>query len=233
MRSRPTSALDSGVEAVRHFNRFYTRRIGVLREGLLRSPFSLTQGRVLYELAHRRAPTAVDLRRELGLDAGYLSRLLAGFRKKGLVSRERSESDGRRSLLRLTRRGRQSFAVLDARARAEVRGLLRKLDRRDQGRLIDDMRGIETLLGGVPQRPARYVLRPPRPGDLGWVVHQHGLLYAEEYGWGSRFEALVARIVAEFVEHRDPKRERCWIAESGDGERVGSVFLVKKSQAVA
>ena len=223
---------EARVDAVRRFNRFYTRRIGVLQEGLLQSPFSLAEARVLYELTHRDAPAAAELGRDLGLDAGYLSRILRGLRRRGLVGRRPSASDGRRSLLGLTRRGRAAFATLDERSRLEVGAMLEALPPGGQGRLVESMGTIERLLGGAPRAAAPYVLRAPHPGDMGWVVHRHGVLYAQEYGWDERFEALVAEIVARFVKTFDARRERCWMAEA-DGEVVGSVFLVRQSRSVA
>src|SRR5262245_38280249 len=214
---------DTDVDAVRRFNRFYTRQIGVLREGLLDSPFSLTEARVLYEIANREAPTAAALGKALGLDAGYLSRILRGFRRRGLVERRRSEADGRQGLLSLTGRGRTSFAGLDERSRREVRAMLDRLPAAGQRRLVESLGTAEELLGGKPPVPsaAPYLLRAHQPGDMGWVVHRHGVLYAQEYGWDETFEALVAEIVARFVKHFDPKRERAWIAER-DGEILGS-----------
>jgi DNA-binding MarR family transcriptional regulator len=226
------SDFDQRVAAVRRFNRFYTKQIGVLHEGLLRSPFSLTEARVLFELAHREKPTATELSKELGLDAGYLSRILRGFGKRGLVSRKSSATDGRQSLLWLSRKGRDAFATLDARSRDEIGGMLSALPTPDQVRLIEAMHAVEELLGAQPERSAPYLLRPHQPGDMGWVVHRHGALYAQEYGWDEQFEALVAAIVAKFIQRYDPKRERCWMAEK-DGEIVGSVFLVKQSKTVA
>jgi DNA-binding MarR family transcriptional regulator/GNAT superfamily N-acetyltransferase len=226
---------DRRVDAVRHFNREYTRRIGVLGEGLLDSPFSLTQARVLYELAHREQPTASVLGAELGLDAGYLSRILSAFGRRGLLARRPSKTDGRRSLLRLTPRGRQEFAKLDAASADQVRGLLAPLSATDQQRLVSAMRTIEDLLrdgGGAATARPPCRLRAPRPGDMGWVIHRHGEVYDREWGWGEGFEALVAEIVVRFMEKHDPKRERAWIAEL-DGERVGSIFLVAKSKTVA
>jgi DNA-binding MarR family transcriptional regulator/N-acetylglutamate synthase-like GNAT family acetyltransferase len=220
------------VAAVRRFNRFYTARIGVLHEGLLHSPFSLTEARVLYELAHRDQPTATELGKDLGLDAGYLSRILRGFTQRGLVARTSSTADGRQTLLSLTRKGRGAFAPLDARSREEVGAMLSARGSPEQARLIQAMRTIEELLAPRPQRAASYILRPHQPGDMGWVVHRHGVLYALEYGWDERFEALVATVVAKFIAHFDPTRERCWMAEK-DGEVVGSVFLVKQSRTVA
>ena len=220
------------VEAVRHFNRFYTRQIGVLREGLLRSPFSLAEVRVLYEIAHRDEPTAAELSKDLGLDAGYLSRILRDFTRKGLVEKRPSKSDGRLCLLRLTRKGRKEFAALNARQDEEVGAMLNELSGEDHARLVESMRTIQGLLGPQTEQKVPYILRPHHPGDMGWVVHRHGVLYAQEYGWDEHFEALVAEIVAKFIRDYDPKRERCWIAER-HGEVVGSVFLVKRSKTVA
>jgi DNA-binding MarR family transcriptional regulator/GNAT superfamily N-acetyltransferase len=220
------------VAAVRRFNRFYTKRIGVLHEGLLQSPFPLTEARVLYELALHEGVTATELGRELGLDAGYLSRILRRFGERGLIRRMPSQADGRQHHLWLTERGRAAFAPLDEASRAEVGGMLAELSETQQEGLLEAMATLERLLGShpLPERP--YILRRHRPGDMGWVVHRHGMLYAEEYGWDERFEALVAAIVAQFVERYDPRRERCWIAER-DGEVLGSVFLVKESEQVA
>ena len=220
------------IAAVRHFNRFYTRQIGVLREKPYQSSLSLTEVRVLYELAHREKPTAAELSTDLGLDAGYLSRMLAGFGKRGWLDKKTCAADGRQSLLSLSRRGRKILAPLDARSREEVGKILSGLSAAEQSHLIDAMHTIEKLLGDQSgQRPA-YILRAHQPGDMGWVVHRHGALYAREYGYDERFEALVAEIVAKFVQKFDPKRERCWIAEK-DGEIVGFVFLVEHSKTVA
>ncbi len=232
----PAESFDQRIAAVRRFNRFYTQKIGVLEEGLLRSPFSLAQVRVLYELAHRNQPTAAELAKDLGLDAGYLSRMLSDFEKRGLIEKKASEADGRQSLLSLTEHGQQAFAPLNARAQEEIGALLKNLSAAEQSQLIHAMHTIGTLLGARSERQAEpetpYILRPHQPGDMGWVVHRHGVLYAQEYGWDERFEALVADIVAEFIQHYDPKRERCWIAER-EGEIVGSVFLVQQSKTVA
>jgi DNA-binding MarR family transcriptional regulator/GNAT superfamily N-acetyltransferase len=224
--------LDRRVAAIRRFNRFYTRQIGVLGDGYLGSPFSLSEVRVLYELAHRDESTASELSRELGLDAGYLSRMLRGFEQHGLVGRRRSASDGRRSLLSLTEHGRAVFAPLDAGARDQIAGLLGGLSTEEQERVVAAMGTIERLLGDRGEARVPYLLRPPQPGDMGWVVQRHGALYAQEYGYDERFEALIAEIVAAFVQRFDPKRERCWIAEM-EGENVGCVFLVRESEAVA
>jgi DNA-binding MarR family transcriptional regulator/N-acetylglutamate synthase-like GNAT family acetyltransferase len=223
---------DPTIDAVRGFNRFYTHQIGVLREGLLQSPFSLTEARVLYEIANRPHPTATQLCQELGLDPGYVSRILGKLGKRGLVSRSASPSDGRQVLLELSARGRKTFATLDARQCAEIRAMLRLLPPAGQSRLVQAMRSIETLLGARIDPKTPYVLRSHRSGDMGWVVHRHGVLYAQEHGYDEQFEALVAEIAAKFIQHFDPKRERCWMAEK-DGEIVGSVFLVKKSKTVA
>jgi DNA-binding MarR family transcriptional regulator/N-acetylglutamate synthase-like GNAT family acetyltransferase len=219
------------IDAVRRFNRFYTRRIGVLREGLLGSPYTLTEARLLYELAQGGQATASALGRELGLDLGYLSRLLQGLRRRGLVRAKRAAHDGRQSLLTLTAKGRQAFRVLNSRSRDEMASMLKPLGERDRNRLVEAMRTVQGLLTSEKTDSA-VLLREPRPGDLGWVVHRHGALYAEEYGWDERFEALVAGIVARFVKHFDAARERCWIAEI-DGERVGAVLVVKQSRSTA
>jgi DNA-binding MarR family transcriptional regulator/GNAT superfamily N-acetyltransferase len=221
-----------GVEAVRRFNRFYTRQIGVLEEGLLRSPFSLAEARVLYELAHRDQPTAAELCKELGLDAGYLSRILRGFARRGLIEKRPSRTDGRQSLLALSADGRAAFGLLDRAARHQIGALLEPLSGDGQGRLLQAMRTIETLLGAAPEPRVPYLLRSHQPGDLGWIVHRHGALYAEEYGFDEQFEALVAEIVAQFARQHDPRRERCWIAER-DGLPVGSVMLVRQSDEIA
>jgi DNA-binding MarR family transcriptional regulator/N-acetylglutamate synthase-like GNAT family acetyltransferase len=220
------------VEAVRRFNRFYTLQIGLLGKGYLDSPFTLSQVRVLYELAHRNAPTASEIAKSLGLDAGYLSRMLASFRKRGLLESKTSESDARQSHLSLTGKGRAAFAQLEAKSAAGVSKLIEGLSPVEQARLTGAMETIEGLLGQRTEPKVPYLLRPHQPGDIGWVVHRHGVLYAQEYGWDERFEALVARIAAEFIQKFDAKRERCWIAER-DGAIVGSVFLVKKSDRVA
>ena len=226
------SDFDRRVGDVRRFNRFWTRRIGVLREGYLESPFSLTEVRVLYELAHCEETTAGEIREELGLDAGYLSRLLRGFEKDGLIHKRPSEADGRRRLLRLTERGRDAFALLDETSRNDIGAMLAGLSIGGQERLVGAMRTIEGLLGARSEPEVPYILRPHWPGDMGWVVHRHGVLYAREYGWDERFEALVAEIVAKFIQRYDPKQERCWIAER-EGGIVGCVFLMRESEEIA
>jgi DNA-binding MarR family transcriptional regulator/GNAT superfamily N-acetyltransferase len=220
------------IAAVRQFNRFYTRRIGVLHEGLLDSPYSLTEVRVLYELAHRNGLTARDLARDLGLDHGYLSRILQSFARRGFVRRDTAASDARQRPLTLTPSGRRAFAPLDRRSQKEVAAMLAPLAEGDQRRLTGAMNAIEALLEAPDAPSTPFVLRTHRPGDMGWVIQAHGELYWREYGWDERFEALVAHIAAEFIDKHDARRERCWIAER-DGERVGSVFLVRKSATVA
>lgn len=217
---------DTRIEAIRRFNRFYTGRIGVLDEGLLDSTFTLTESRLLWELAHRDRLTATELARTLALDPGYLSRLLSGFKARGLIKSTRSKDDGRHQHLSLTVAGRRAFAPLDTRSQAEVTALLAPLADAQQRLLLESMGTIERLLGEPAPRAAPFELRPHRAGDIGWVVSRHGALYADEYGWDLRFEALVARIAADFIERFDPAREACWIAER-DGVNVGSVFLVQ------
>ena len=224
--------IDTRIAAIRRFDRFYTRQIGVLAEGYLESDFSLTEARVLYELAHRDRPTATEIARDLGLDAGYLSRILRSFKGRGLIHKELSGVDARQRFLSLTERGRRVLAPLDARARERIGAMLRGLSTEEQDRLVNAMTSIERLVDRRPEPPASCVIRPHRPGDMGWVVHRHGVLYAREYGWDERFEALVAGIVAKFIQHHDARRERCWIAEQ-DGEIVGSVLLVKGSPTAA
>ena len=225
--------LHQRIAAIRRFNRFYTKRIGVLQEGLLKSPFSLSESRVLYELAHAKGATARDLCRELGLDAGYVSRMLSGFEKRGLIEKTPSASDARQNTLSLTPAGWDAFIPLDSRSDEETGALLGRLPAADQERLAEAMGTIETLLGSPPiERAAAIVLRPHRPGDIGWVVSRHGALYADEQGWGPAFEAFVAEQSAKFIRDFDPKREACWIAER-DGVNTGSVFLVKHSEDIA
>jgi DNA-binding MarR family transcriptional regulator/GNAT superfamily N-acetyltransferase len=219
------------VAAVRAFNRFYTSRIGVLREGLLESSYSLTEARVIFELAQREVTEAAALRRSLGVDAGYLSRILARFDADGIVSRERSASDGRRQVVRLTDGGRAAYQMLDTRSAAEIGALLARLAEEEQRSLVGAMREIRRVLDPAPSREP-FALRPPGPGDLGWVVQRHGAVYAREYRWDETFEALVARIVADFVDQREPARERAWIAEL-DGQPVGCIFCVKREDHLA
>jgi DNA-binding MarR family transcriptional regulator/GNAT superfamily N-acetyltransferase len=218
------------IEAVRRFNRFYTRRIGALQEGLLNTPFSLAEARVLYELAQREQTTAKVLGDELELDAGYLSRILRRFERNGLLERRVSAQDGRQQLIQLTAEGRSAFSDLNAASRRDVGSLLRALPKPDQAKLVSALQEVSTLLAASPTAP-EWSVRPHRAGDMGWVVQLHGELYAREYAWDADFEALVAEIVARFLRKFDPAWERCWIAEL-DGENVGSVFLVRKSKTV-
>ena len=216
------------VDTVREFNRFYTRRIGVLHEALLDSGFTLTESRLLWELAHCDSTTATDLARSLELDAGYLSRLLRGFKERGLIKATRSKDDARTSHLSLTAAGRRAFAPLDTRSQQQVNDLLARLAEPQQQQLLQAFGQIGRLLDESSTRAAKspYLLRPHRPGDIGWVVSRHGALYAQEYRWDMRFESLVARICADFIDHLDAQREACWIAER-DGANVGCVFLVQ------
>jgi DNA-binding MarR family transcriptional regulator/N-acetylglutamate synthase-like GNAT family acetyltransferase len=222
---------ETRISAVRAFNRFYTRQLGVLGQRLLESPFSLSEARVLYELAHRDSVAAKEIGIELDLDAGYLSRIVQKFDDDGLISRKPLPADRRQYQLTLTTRGRQAFAKLDRSSHQDVAKMLRSLSETDRRRLTAAMATIEELLGAAPpSRPA--ILREPRPGDMGWVVQSHGAQYASEYGFDASFEALVAEISAQFLKSFDASRERCWIAEI-DGAPVGSVFLVRHDDEVA
>jgi DNA-binding MarR family transcriptional regulator/N-acetylglutamate synthase-like GNAT family acetyltransferase len=239
MASVPTACVvpKQYVQSMRRFNRFYTRQIGLLDEGFLDSPFSLTEVRTLYELAHRKQSTAVQLCRDLGLDAGYLSRMLRKFEKHRWIERKISRQDARQSRLLLTKGGRKVFSPLNARSAEQVSAIMAKLEPPQQEALVRAMQTIESILtseGAGRKKPEEraYAVRPPKPGDMGWVVHRHGVLYFEEYKYDERFEALVAGIVAEFVESYNPDRERCWMMESDD-QIVGSAFLVEKSKTVA
>ncbi|TGS14928.1 GNAT family N-acetyltransferase [Mesorhizobium sp. M2E.F.Ca.ET.209.01.1.1] len=220
------------IDTVRAFNRFYTRQIGLLDESLLKSPFSLTEARVLYELAHRDGLVASDLVRDLGLDPGYVSRLLKKFEERGLVERAATEADARRASIALTPAGREAFAPLNQASHDQVRALLDRMAPADQDRLVKAMRTVQDLLGDRPESKVPYILRPLQVGDIGWITRRQGMLYTEEYGWDGTYEALVAEILAEFVKKFDPRWERAWIAER-EGEVVGSVFVVRKSPKVA
>ena len=216
---------------MREFNRFYTNVLGLLREGLLDTPYSLTEARVIFELARQDQAEAGALRRSLDIDAGYLSRILARFEADGLITRQRAPSDGRRHVIWLTESGREAFRMLERKASDQIAALLAALAEDDQRRLIAAMAAIREAVEGSP-RPATFVLRPPSPGDLGWVVHRNGALYAEEYGWDASYEALVARIVAEYAGGADPAREAAWIAEL-DGAPAGCVFCMRKTDTTA
>jgi DNA-binding MarR family transcriptional regulator/N-acetylglutamate synthase-like GNAT family acetyltransferase len=223
------------IAALRRFNRFYTRQIGVLRRTYLDSGYALGELRVLYEIAHADAPTATDIARALDFDPGYLSRMLRNFEQRRLIVRRTSASDARQSHLALTERGRRVFAPLERRTQLQAGAMLKKLSAAEQARLTAAMATIEDLIGRRPQPAALdqgYILRAPKPGDFGWMVARHAELYAKEYGWIAPFEGLCAQIVADFASDNDPQRERCWIAEM-DGENVGCVMLVKESGDVA
>lgn len=225
------STIDQRIGSVRAFNRFYTNVIGALRGGLLDTPYSLTEARVLFELGHADATEVAELRRALDIDRGHLSRMLSRFDGDGLVVRERSTEDGRRQVIRLSDAGRATMAMLGTRADDEVRNLLAPLSDRDQGTLIGAMGTIRSVLERTRSEPS-YVIRPLGPGDLGWVVHRHGVLYATEYGWDETFEGLVAQIVADYARDRDERRESAWIAEV-HGEPAGCVFCTKREEHVA
>lgn len=220
------------IDTVRRFSRFYTHRLGILRRRLYDSPFTLAESRVLYELGTRDAPTAKELGGALGLDAGYLSRVLTRFEKDGLLARRRSRTDARSNILELTSAGRIAFEHLEDRSRQEVGDLLRAVPDRDLGRLTQALRDVEGILANGRDRTPAVTLRPHRPGDIGWVIERHGALYAREYDWDVSFEALVAEIAAKFLREQDPACEHAWIAEC-DGARVGCVFLVRDSDTLA
>jgi len=224
--------LQESIDAMRRFNRFYTKRIGLLNQGLLKTRFPLTQARIIFELAQHEQSKASDLTSELGIDPGYLSRILSRFEQDGLIQKMRSKSDSRQSLLKLTAKGRKSFSILDDRSRQEVKDLLQSLSSEDQHRLLSAMHMIEDVLGSESDLTVPYLLRPHGPGDIGWMTHRHGLLYAQEYCFDETFEALVAEILARFIQSHDPKREHIWIAER-DGEQIGSVMIVDAGNQVA
>lgn len=228
-----TEMMDDKIDEIRKFNRFFTRKIGVLREGLLHSDYSLTEVRIMFELANSDNSTASKLSRELGLDAGYLSRILARFEEQGLTERVRSEQDGRQFLIRLTAEGMKVFSLLDQRSRNEVAEILNELSEEDQQKLLRSMHHIENILDSKSFKFSEaFYLRSQQSGDMGWVTYRHGVLYSQEYGWDERFEALVGQIAAEFINNYKPELERCIIAEMR-GEIVGSVFVVQSSETVA
>jgi DNA-binding MarR family transcriptional regulator/GNAT superfamily N-acetyltransferase len=232
MSASPAIAQQDAIAAVRRFSRFYTSQLGLLGDGLLRSAFSLTEARVLYELAHREAPTATDLIRDLGLDAGYLSRILKAFEQRGVITRTASPRDGRQALLMLTQAGRAAFAPLDLASQEEVRTLIGRLTPMQTADLVVAMQTVERLMGHGSPPVAGVTMRPHRVGDLGWIAHRQALLYAQEYGWDESYEVLAAEILAAFVKNNDPDKERSWIAER-EGLVVGSVFVVRASETVA
>jgi DNA-binding MarR family transcriptional regulator/GNAT superfamily N-acetyltransferase len=219
------------VAAVRRFNRFYTNVIGLLRGKYLDTPYSLTEARLLFELAQRDASEVTDLRRMVDIDPGYLSRILARFEADGLIARQRSAADGRRQVIQLTDPGRSAVSALDARSAEQTRDMLAAVRDEDRRKLLDAMRVItQTLTGSA--LPRGYLLRSPRPGDMGWVVQRNAALYAEEFGWDTSYETLVARIVAEYMDHHDPDAEAAWIAEV-DGTPAGCVFCVRENAGTA
>jgi DNA-binding MarR family transcriptional regulator/GNAT superfamily N-acetyltransferase len=224
--------LEERVAAVRRFSRFYTRQLGLLRESLVHTRFSLTEARVLYELAHRETVTASELAADLDLDHGYLSRILRRFGDERLLKKTRAANDGRQSVISITAKGRKAFAPLDRNAHDQVAAMLERLDATGQQRVVGAMAAVERLLDAAPKSVPAIVLRPHEAGDMGWVTSANAAIYAKEYGWDLTYEALVARITAGFIENFDGKRERCWIAEL-DGERVGSAFVVRKTDAIA
>jgi DNA-binding MarR family transcriptional regulator/ribosomal protein S18 acetylase RimI-like enzyme len=224
--------VEERISTIRRFNRFFTRQIGVLREGLLHSPYSLTEARIIFELANRNNLTASDLCHELGLDAGYLSRILNKFEGQNLIEKTPSYDDRRQRLISLTPEGQNAFSLLDGRSRDEISEMLGELGNGDQIRLVEAMRAIESILDHGFKYAEPFYLRHHEAGDMGWVIHRHGLIYYQEYGWDESFEALVAQICADFINNYDPQKERCWIAEM-QGEPVGSVFCVKAGEEVA
>jgi DNA-binding MarR family transcriptional regulator/ribosomal protein S18 acetylase RimI-like enzyme len=223
---------DAAIAAIRRFNRFYTRRLGLLTDRLDGSPFSLAEARVLYELSQRKQVNPGALAADLGLDPGYLSRILSAFRRKGFLTRTRSREDKRRADIAITSIGQAAFAPLDKATAAALGALIAPLGEAGRGKLVAAMAEIERMLDREKPRERTILIRPHRPGDIGWVIARHGALYAREYGWDISFEAFVAEIAAGFVKSHDPARERCWIAEI-DGENVGSVFLVRETDEVA
>jgi DNA-binding MarR family transcriptional regulator/GNAT superfamily N-acetyltransferase len=222
---------DAAVAAVRAFNRFYTNMIGLLRGKYLDTAYSLTEARILFELAQSDASEVTDLRRTVDIDAGYLSRILGRFGSDHLITRERSAEDGRRQVIRLTENGRSVVAGLDARSATQTRDMLAAVHDDDQRRLLDAMHVITDVLSESPS-PRGYLLRAPQPGDMGWVVQRNAAVYAEEFGWDATYEALVARIVADYVDHREPDAEAAWIAEI-DGTPAGCVFCVRENATTA
>ena len=227
-----TQKSDREISAVRAFNRFYTRKLGLIEPKLLHSPFTLQEARIMYEIAHRSACTATDLTRDLGLDPGFVSRTLQGLQRRQIVTRRPSKDDGRVNELSLTAKGRTAQAELERRTREELGSLLAALDDNQRAAVVQAMTTIERTLERPTQKPAAFLLRSHRPGDIGWVISSQAKAYAEEYGWDISYEALVAEICAQFIRNFDPAREHCWIAEAG-GEPLGSIFLVKGSDEIA
>jgi DNA-binding MarR family transcriptional regulator/GNAT superfamily N-acetyltransferase len=224
---------DSSVAEIRRFNRYYTGVIGLLDEHFLKSPFNLSEGRVLYELAHRDGLTASDLVQSLRLDPGYLSRILARFEKKKLLKRTPRAEDRRQAALSLTVAGKAAFRQLNKTSQDEIGAMVEGLDEGQLRRLTQSLAQVRRILARSRDGdPPLFVLRDHRVGDMGWIIHRQARLYAEEYGWNEEFEALIAEIAAKFIRNFDPARERCWVVEL-DGEIVGAVFLVRDSDEVA
>jgi DNA-binding MarR family transcriptional regulator/GNAT superfamily N-acetyltransferase len=228
----PDPTLDGQIAAIRGFSRFYTQKLGIIEPKLLDSPFTLQEARIIYEIAKRAPCTATDLVRSLGLDAGFLSRTLAALQRRQIVARKPSKTDRRASELVLTAKGRAASAELEKRSSSEVAALLGGLDEDARARVVGAMTAIEQTLQPAAQKPAGFLLRSHRPGDIGWIVSRHGAIYAQEYGWDISFEALAAEICAQFIRNFDSRREHCWIAEVA-GEPVGSIFLVRGTDEVA
>jgi DNA-binding MarR family transcriptional regulator/GNAT superfamily N-acetyltransferase len=227
----PEPGIDRQVNAIRAFNRLYTRKIGVV-DGMASSPFSLAEARVLFEVAHREKPTATDIRKELGLDAGYMSRILRDFERGKLMRREPSKVDERQRFLSLTLKGRKAFALLDERSNRNVASIIEGVPPAQRQQLLEAVETMRKLLSGEAESKPPYLLRMHQPGDLGWIVYRQAVLYSEEYGWDGAYEALAAEVVAQFMKNYDPKWERAWVAEK-DGERVGAVFVAKGSEETA
>ncbi|MHA1907261.1 MAG: bifunctional helix-turn-helix transcriptional regulator/GNAT family N-acetyltransferase [Candidatus Thorarchaeota archaeon] len=224
--------LEEHIHDIRKFNRLYTKKIGLLNKGLLKTRFPLSQARVIFELAQQDGTKSSDIARELGIDSGYLSRILTSFEKDGLISKEKSSSDSRKWILRLTSKGQEIFQDLNGRASEEIREMIEPLSCENQYRLVNAMRTIENLLNPKSHHTSSILIRQPRAGDIGWIAHRHGVVYSDEYGWDETFEALTAEILAKFVQNHDSKRERIWIAEQ-NGEKVGSVMIVDNGNQVA
>jgi DNA-binding MarR family transcriptional regulator/N-acetylglutamate synthase-like GNAT family acetyltransferase len=227
----PESGIHKEVKTLRAFNRFYTRKIGVL-DGMASRPFSLAEARVLYELAHREQPTATDIRNELGLDAGYMSRILRDFERRKFVKREQSKADERQRFLSLTAKGRKEFKPLEERSNHDIAAMLKELSSAERKQLVEAVQTIHRLFDEQIEPKLPYLLRMHQPGDMGWIVQRQAILYAEEYGWDGTYEALAAEIVAQFIKKFDPARERAWVAER-EGRRVGAVFVAKESDEIA
>jgi DNA-binding MarR family transcriptional regulator/GNAT superfamily N-acetyltransferase len=233
MTDTPPLGRDAAIAAIRQFNRFYTRQIGLLNEKLLKSDFTLTEARVLYDLAHHETPeTLTRLSDVLLIDLGYLSRILKAFEARGLVARSASPGDGRQVLFAMTPAGRAAFDPLDRASQTEIGDVIGPLTAAQTGQLVQSMQTIERLIGGTGQRQDPIILRPHRLGDLGWIVHRQAILYATEYGWDGTYEALAAEILAAFIKSNDPDRERGWIAVRNE-QILGSVFVMRGSETIA